>query len=220
MPEAILLQDVEYARREGHRRRRLRRATCATTSSRASSPSPPPAAPLEVGPAARWRRPSARQQRGQSPAPRRTPQLLQRTVLTITQQAGEDGRLFGSVTAQDIADAIKDARGIKVDRRKVHLEEPDPPRGHPHGRRRGLRRRDGDRQDDGRRAEVTPSRSRRHEARLADGAPPRPAPRPRRASARRQRARAAADHAVALPRAGPAPRARRSSTRRRPSRPS
>ena len=50
--------------------------------------------------------------------------LLNRTVLTISQQAGEDGRLFGSVTTQDIADAIRDARGISVDRRKVHLEEP------------------------------------------------------------------------------------------------
>ncbi len=50
--------------------------------------------------------------------------LLSKTVLTIEQQAGDDGRLFGSVTAQDIADAIRDARGIKVDKRKVHLEEP------------------------------------------------------------------------------------------------
>jgi large subunit ribosomal protein L9 len=50
--------------------------------------------------------------------------LLNRTVLTISQQAGEDGRLFGSVTTQDIAEAIRDARGITVDRRKVHLEEP------------------------------------------------------------------------------------------------
>lgn len=50
--------------------------------------------------------------------------LLTKTVLTVREQAGEDGRLFGSVTAQDIVDAIRDARGIKVDRRKVHLEEP------------------------------------------------------------------------------------------------
>src|SRR6266542_920959 len=35
--------------------------------------------------------------------------LLTKTVLTIAQQAGEDGRLFGSVTAQDIADAIREA---------------------------------------------------------------------------------------------------------------
>ena len=50
--------------------------------------------------------------------------LLSRTVLTIAQQAGEDGRLFGSVTTQDIADAIREARGVRVDRRKIHLEEP------------------------------------------------------------------------------------------------
>jgi large subunit ribosomal protein L9 len=50
--------------------------------------------------------------------------VLSRTVLTIPHQAGDDGRLFGSVTAQDIADAIEDARGIRIDRRKVHLDEP------------------------------------------------------------------------------------------------
>ncbi len=50
--------------------------------------------------------------------------VLGRTVLTIPQQAGDDGRLFGSVTPQDIVDAIREARGIRVDRRKVHLEEP------------------------------------------------------------------------------------------------
>ena len=51
-------------------------------------------------------------------------ELLSKTVLTIAQQAGEDGRLFGSVTTQDIVDAIKEARGLDVDRRHVHLEEP------------------------------------------------------------------------------------------------
>ena len=50
--------------------------------------------------------------------------VLGRTVLTIPQQAGDDGRLFGSVTTQDIADAIRDARGIRIDRRKIHLEDP------------------------------------------------------------------------------------------------
>src|SRR5262249_56607159 len=50
--------------------------------------------------------------------------VLNRTVLTIPHQAGDDGRLFGSVTAQDIADAIQEARGITVDRRKINLDEP------------------------------------------------------------------------------------------------
>ena len=51
-------------------------------------------------------------------------ELLNKTVLTIAHQAGDDGRLFGSVTSQDIVDAIKEARGIDIDRRRVHLEEP------------------------------------------------------------------------------------------------
>jgi large subunit ribosomal protein L9 len=50
--------------------------------------------------------------------------LLNRTVLTIPQQAGPDGRLFGSVTAQDVATAIGEARGIRIDRHSVHLPEP------------------------------------------------------------------------------------------------
>jgi large subunit ribosomal protein L9 len=50
--------------------------------------------------------------------------LLNKTVITIAQQAGADGRLFGSVTAQDIASAIRDARGLRMDKHNVHLPEP------------------------------------------------------------------------------------------------
>ena len=50
--------------------------------------------------------------------------LLTRTVLTIPQAAGDDGRLFGSVTAENIADAIRQARNIRIDRRRIHLEQP------------------------------------------------------------------------------------------------
>ena len=50
--------------------------------------------------------------------------VLSRTVLTISQQAGDDGRLFGSVTSQDIVDAVREARGLKLDKRRVHLEDP------------------------------------------------------------------------------------------------
>lgn len=50
--------------------------------------------------------------------------LLSKTVLTIQHRAGEDGKLYGSVTSKEIADAIRDARGIKVDRRKIHLDAP------------------------------------------------------------------------------------------------
>jgi large subunit ribosomal protein L9 len=53
-----------------------------------------------------------------------TAALLSKTVLTITHQAGADGKLFGSVTSNEIADAIQAARGLKVDRRKIQLSEP------------------------------------------------------------------------------------------------
>jgi len=50
--------------------------------------------------------------------------LLRKTVLTISHQAGDDGRLFGSVTSQEIVDAIRQARGVRLDKRRVQLEEP------------------------------------------------------------------------------------------------
>ncbi len=50
--------------------------------------------------------------------------LLSKTVLTIYQRAGEDGKLFGSVGAKEIADAIQDARDLRIDRRKIRLEQP------------------------------------------------------------------------------------------------
>jgi large subunit ribosomal protein L9 len=53
-----------------------------------------------------------------------TAALLGKTVLTIAHRAGEDGSLFGSVTAKEIADAVRQARGLKLDHRKVQLEQP------------------------------------------------------------------------------------------------
>lgn len=44
-------------------------------------------------------------------------------TLTLTGKAGEEGRLFGSITAQDIADALAKA-GQPVDKRRIELEQP------------------------------------------------------------------------------------------------
>jgi large subunit ribosomal protein L9 len=49
---------------------------------------------------------------------------LNRTVLTIKARSGAEDRLYGSVTSSDVADAIWTARKIRVDRRKVALDEP------------------------------------------------------------------------------------------------
>lgn len=44
-------------------------------------------------------------------------------ALKITAKAGESGRLFGSVTAQHLAAAIKDQIGIEVDKRIIEMPE-------------------------------------------------------------------------------------------------
>jgi large subunit ribosomal protein L9 len=50
--------------------------------------------------------------------------LLSKTVLTIQQRADDGGKLFGSVGAKEIAEAIREARDLRIDRRKIRLEQP------------------------------------------------------------------------------------------------
>jgi large subunit ribosomal protein L9 len=121
MPEAILLADVEPlgARgtvvdvSKGYLRNYLIPRKLAQPATRGA---------VEAARAKQER--EEREQREAEARAAESASLLSKTVLTIPAQAGEDGRLFGSVTPQDIVDAIRDARGVKVDRRKVHLEEP------------------------------------------------------------------------------------------------
>jgi len=44
--------------------------------------------------------------------------------VTLTERAGENGQLFGSVTAAEVAAAIKKSGGPSVDRRSVRIEKP------------------------------------------------------------------------------------------------
>lgn len=46
------------------------------------------------------------------------------TPVVVTARAGEEGKLFGSITAADIAEALSAQAGVQVDRRDVHLYEP------------------------------------------------------------------------------------------------
>jgi large subunit ribosomal protein L9 len=48
---------------------------------------------------------------------------IEAATITLALKAGDDGRLFGSVTAKDIENAAK-AKGLAVDRKKMHLPEP------------------------------------------------------------------------------------------------
>ncbi|MBB6174462.1 large subunit ribosomal protein L9 [Nocardiopsis mwathae] len=45
-------------------------------------------------------------------------------TVKLTQRAGEGGRLFGSVTAADVAEAVKAAGGPQVDKRRIEIRNP------------------------------------------------------------------------------------------------
>ena len=121
MPQAILLEDVESLGEKGavvdvsngYLRNYLLPRKLAEAATRGS-----------IEAAAKRREAAEREAREAVDRARENAELLGKTVLTIPQQAGDDGRLFGSVTTQDIVDAIHDARGIRIDKRKVQLDEP------------------------------------------------------------------------------------------------
>ena len=121
MPTAILLEDVEQLGSKGevvevskgYLRNFLIPRKLAEPATRAS-----------IAAAARRQEVADRAAADATKRAEESAELLNKTVLTIPHQAGDDGRLFGSVTSQDIVDAIKEARGIDIDRRHVRLEEP------------------------------------------------------------------------------------------------
>jgi large subunit ribosomal protein L9 len=51
-------------------------------------------------------------------------EVLKATTLTFAARAGEGGKLYGSITSQQIADELKAKAGLEVDKRKIELREP------------------------------------------------------------------------------------------------
>ena len=49
---------------------------------------------------------------------------LATSPVKLTCQAGGDGRLYGSITSKDIADELKKAYGVEIDKRKIQLDAP------------------------------------------------------------------------------------------------
>lgn len=45
-------------------------------------------------------------------------------VIRLSARAGGEGKLFGSITSQDIVAAVSEQAGVDLDRRKVHLDDP------------------------------------------------------------------------------------------------
>ena len=65
----------------------------------------------------------ARDSRDREAAQALAAQFEGRTI-TIKARAGTEGKLFGSVTSVDVADAVQKQTGAEIDRRKIHLDEP------------------------------------------------------------------------------------------------
>ena len=51
-------------------------------------------------------------------------ELLKNKVIVLEVKCGEKGRLYGSVTAQEVADALEQQHGIKADKRKIDIGDP------------------------------------------------------------------------------------------------
>ena len=67
---------------------------------------------------------AARQSRQKGEYEALASRLIAEGPLRIGARAGDEGKLFGSVTAADIADAVAVQAGVRVDRRDIHLDEP------------------------------------------------------------------------------------------------
>ncbi|MEW5945025.1 MAG: 50S ribosomal protein L9 [bacterium] len=66
-------------------------------------------------------------QRREARLERRLEQLsseLESATVRITAKAGEDGKLYGSVTSQQIASSLSGQFGIEIDRRRIVIEDP------------------------------------------------------------------------------------------------
>jgi large subunit ribosomal protein L9 len=121
MTQAILLEDVEQLGQRGEpvdvspgylRNYLIPRKLAA------------PATPAALEQAQRRQAAAEKVEKARAEREEQAASLLSKTVLTIYQRAGEDGKLFGSVGAKEIADAIQDARDLRIDRRKILLEQP------------------------------------------------------------------------------------------------
>ncbi|NHM33582.1 50S ribosomal protein L9 [Neobacillus terrae] len=50
-------------------------------------------------------------------------EILEKTTVELTAKAGEGGRIFGSITTKQIAEELNKKHGIKIDKRKMELED-------------------------------------------------------------------------------------------------
>jgi large subunit ribosomal protein L9 len=119
--KVILLQDIKGTGKkdqiievsDGFARNYLFPRKLALEASRASMHA------VEKAKAAEAHREQVRKQEAEELAAR-----LKGLVITVTGRAGEGSRLYGSITAQEVADALEAQHGVKLEKRRVELPEP------------------------------------------------------------------------------------------------
>ena len=82
------------------------------------------ATPGAVAQAAAMRRARAVKDARDRESAEQVARLLVTKVIRISERAGPEGRLFGSVTTADLVAAVQEQAGVTLDRRRVHLDEP------------------------------------------------------------------------------------------------
>lgn len=60
----------------------------------------------------------------QKEAAQRQAEALEKITLIVKSKGGENGKLFGSITSKDIAEALEKQEGIKIDKKKIDLASP------------------------------------------------------------------------------------------------
>ena len=115
MAQAILLKDVEGLGEAGDGDRRLARLPAQLPRAAQAGPARDQGRPRGGAAPARGGREAEKQAAERAGE---TAALLSKTVLTINHRAGEDGKLFGSVTSNEIAEAIQAARGSRSTARR------------------------------------------------------------------------------------------------------
>src|ERR671918_2755869 len=121
MPQAILLKDVDTL---GERGDVIDVSPGCLRNFLVPRKLAQPATPAAIAESQRRREAAERAAVEAAEKAEETAALLRKTVLTISHQAGDDGRLFGSVTSQEIADAVRQARGARLDKRRVQPAQP------------------------------------------------------------------------------------------------
>jgi large subunit ribosomal protein L9 len=121
MAQAILLQDVESL---GERGQAIDVAPGYLRNYLIPRKLAQPATPGALEEAQRRREAADRAEKVRAEREAEAAGLLGKTVLTIHQRAGEDGKLFGSVGAKEIVDALQEARDLRIEKKRVRLEQP------------------------------------------------------------------------------------------------